>query len=83
MVVPLDRSSMTDITIQDNRDKITAALEQAGIAKQITDLSPELTENAKVVLERRYLSKDRQGNILEDPDGMFRRVAQNLSQNSF
>ena len=80
MVVPLDRFSMSDITIQESRDKITAALEQAGIAKQITDLSAELTENAKVVLERRYLSKDRQGNVLEDPDGMFRRVAQNLSQ---
>jgi len=81
MVVPLeDRLNMSDITVQENRDKITAALEQAGIAKQITELSPELTENAKVVLERRYLSKDRQGNVLEDPDGMFRRVAQNLSQ---
>tara|TARA_B110000196_G_C21138340_1_gene662435 strand:- start:227 stop:2500 length:2274 start_codon:yes stop_codon:yes gene_type:complete len=33
-----------------------------------------------VVLERRYLSKDREGNILEDSVGMFRRVAENLSQ---
>ena len=31
-------------------------------------------------MDRRYLSKDREGNILEDPNGMFRRVAQNLSQ---
>ena len=29
---------------------------------------------------RRYLSKDREGNVLEDADGMFRRVASNLSQ---
>ena len=80
MVVPLDSLSMSDITVRENRDRVTAALEQAGIATQITELSPELTENAKVVLERRYLSKDRQGNVLEDSDGMFRRVAQNLSQ---
>ena len=37
------------------------------------------SENSQVVLRRRYLSKDREGNVLEDPDGMFRRVAHNLS----
>ncbi len=33
-----------------------------------------------MVLQRRYLSKDREGNVLEGVDGMFRRVARNLSQ---
>ena len=33
-----------------------------------------------MVLQRRYLSKDREGNILEDSEGMFIRVARNLSQ---
>ena len=51
-----------------------------GIAQQLDAAVPDLTENAKVVLERRYLSKDREGNILEDSEGMFRRVAVNLSQ---
>ncbi|HAA95714.1 MAG TPA: ribonucleotide-diphosphate reductase subunit alpha, partial [Dehalococcoidia bacterium] len=55
-------------------------MEAAGIAKQTNERSTELTENAKVVLARRYLSKDREGNVLEDADGMFRRVARNLSQ---
>ena len=60
--------------------RIRDAIFDAGIAQKINNRSTELTENAQVVLNRRYLSKDRDGNILEDPDGMFRRVARNLSQ---
>ncbi len=63
--------------------RITSALRQAGVTGDIDAESPELTENAKVVLERRYLSKDREGNILEDADGMFRRVAKDLSLADF
>ena len=47
MVVPLDNINVSDITVQERRDRITAALEQAGIVQQIMDLSPELTKNAK------------------------------------
>ncbi len=65
---------------QSHSNRIALALAEADIARQINDRSEELTENARVVLARRYLSKDREGNILEDPDGMFRRVASNLSQ---
>ncbi|RKD26396.1 ribonucleoside-diphosphate reductase class II [Caminicella sporogenes DSM 14501] len=35
----------------------------------------QLLENALKVLERRYLSKDLDGNIIETPEEMFRRVA--------
>ena len=74
-------------TIQDDsletreavRRRIRDAVVAAGIAQQINGRSTELTENSRVVLRRRYLSKDREGNVLEDPDGMFRRVARNLS----
>ena len=35
----------------------------------------KLTENALQVLERRYLKKDKQGQVIETPEEMFRRVA--------
>jgi len=35
----------------------------------------KLSENAIKVLEKRYLEKDENGNLLEDCEGMFRRVA--------
>ena len=63
-----------------SRRRIAAALADVGIADDINLRTGELSSNAEVVLQRRYLSKDREGNVLEDADGMFRRVAQNLSQ---
>ena len=34
-----------------------------------------LSDNAKIVLEKRYLLKDRSGRVRETPDDMFKRVA--------
>ena len=70
----------SDISTPERRRLIGLALSDAGIARLFNERIQELTENAKVVLDRRYLSKDRDGNILEDPNGMFRRVAKNLSR---
>lgn len=39
----------------------------------------ELTENALKVLNARYLVKDEHGNVVETPDGMFRRVASTIA----
>ena len=61
------------------RRRIRDAMVAAGIAGEYNDRNGTLTDNARVVLQRRYLSKDREGNVLEDPEGMFRRVARNLS----
>ena len=40
----------------------------------------DLSENAKKVLEKRYLRKDAQGEVIETPEEMFRRVAENIAQ---
>jgi ribonucleoside-diphosphate reductase alpha chain len=40
----------------------------------------ELSENARVVLERRYLAKDDAGNLIETPEELFRRVARNVAE---
>lgn len=42
--------------------------------------SPELSENAIRVLERRYLRKNERGEVIEAPADMFRRVARNIAQ---
>jgi len=39
----------------------------------------ELSENARVVLERRYLAKDDAGQLVESPEGLLRRVARNIA----
>ena len=62
------------------RRRIRGAMIASGVASKYNSRSGGLTDNARVVLQRRYLSKDREGNVLETPDGMFRRVAHNLSQ---
>lgn len=39
-----------------------------------------LSDNARVVLERRYLAKDAEGRPAETPEEMFARVARNIAQ---
>ena len=40
----------------------------------------QLTENAKKVLRKRYLTKNEKGEIIETPSELFRRVAKNIAQ---
>lgn len=40
----------------------------------------QLSDNAKTVLERRYLKKDANGKVIETPEKMFRRVAHHIAK---
>ncbi len=50
-----------------------------GGGKKETDQVVFLTENARTVLERRYLKKDASGKVCESPEDMFRRVAAHIA----
>ena len=40
-----------------------------------TSTETKLSESALKVLEKRYLRKDKEGRVIDDPEGLFRRVA--------
>ncbi len=39
----------------------------------------EISENARITYEKRYLRKDQQGNVIETPEDLLRRVAKNIA----
>ena len=39
-----------------------------------------ISKNAKIVLRRRYLKKDKDGNVIETPASMFSRVARHIAK---
>ncbi|MCL2389907.1 MAG: vitamin B12-dependent ribonucleotide reductase [Endomicrobia bacterium] len=46
----------------------------------ISENSAKLEKNALTVLQKRYLGKDSNGNIIEEPEDLFYRVAENIAQ---
>jgi len=59
------------------KEEVKPKMETTVIKPKIqTTPGVSLTENARHVLERRYLKKDAQGQVIETPEEMFHRVAQ-------
>jgi len=57
----------------------TVASENNHMAARGWALEPQITSNAKVVLERRYLKKDESGKPTETPRGLFERVSRAIA----
>ena len=49
------------------------------MSRKVGSQKVKISENALKVLEKRYLRKDKEGRIIETPEGMFRRVAHNIA----
>lgn len=47
--------------------------------KNFNEVNSALSENARKVLEKRYLKKDDDGKVIETPADMFQRVARNIA----
>ena len=71
---------MDSISVQDT---IRNAWINSDVFNEFGFINPVITDNSKKILEKRYLSKDKNGEIIEDIEGMFRRVAHNLSESEF
>ncbi|HQO03603.1 MAG TPA: vitamin B12-dependent ribonucleotide reductase [Spirochaetota bacterium] len=64
---------ITDNTLQVDWETIEISSKEA----------PALSENAGIVLEKRYLSKDEAGNTIESPAEMFTRIAKFIASGDF
>lgn len=59
------------------KTSVKQAIEDRFAELPLTEL--KLTENALVVLRKRYLQKDINGNVIETPEQLFRRVARHIA----
>jgi ribonucleoside-diphosphate reductase alpha chain len=57
----------------------TTKTKEVEILQRASVMDPEVSENSLVVLTRRYLAKDCDGKVIEDPKGMFLRIANALA----
>jgi len=63
----------------DERDGMPENSTQESLKDRLTKKKAALSDNARTVLEKRYLKKDENGKIIETPEEMFFRVAENIA----
>lgn len=68
---------MPDETRKVEQETLAVSSKSKKIEKE--KIVPVLTDNALKVIEKRYLMRDEKNNIVETPEGMFRRVAHHIA----
>lgn len=85
----INQTHLETITLPVIDEMVGARLQEAGLKKiSLLNLSPsifvqnglDLSDNARSVLERRYLKKDSKGKLVESPKKMFTRVARHIAR---
>jgi ribonucleoside-diphosphate reductase alpha chain len=75
----IEKPAPTPEKIHDNIDDQPVAASPVKVKKSDTGIKIGLSDNALVVLESRYLKKDKNGKVIETPEEMFRRVAKSIA----
>jgi len=71
---PVDQAAQTKPPVENKGSK------QESTGKKAEQPAPlKLTDNALIVLEKRYLKKDGQGNVIETPEKLFHRVSEYIA----
>ena len=75
---------MSNLQANTNKEKAVHAERVRGllieIATQLGNKLPLVSENARAVLDRRYLVKDMEGQVTEVPENMYLRAARNIAE---
>ena len=59
--------------------RTVTAPQNPALKERLTQKKAPVSANARVVLEKRYLAKDDNGNVTETPEELFYRVAENIA----
>ena len=72
-------SKPTKASSYDERESMSGNNSQESLKERLTGKKVTLSDNARTVLEKRYLKKDENGKVIETPEEMFFRVAENIA----
>lgn len=74
------KSKYVNIYLSKNR-KFINPLYHTLFLKEVSNMTDDgITENAEIILRERYLKRDQDGNIIETPDQLFKRVAEAIAK---